>query len=90
MAVIFHFVHCRAYHALLALDRPYWSPWISRKKYTKSLGLDYLAQCWLSSWAGMRKVGETAPLLSSRGKEAGQRKSAGCAFFFLSLYSKEK
>lgn len=79
MAVIFPFVRCSAYHALVASDRPCWSPWISRKKYTKSLGLDIWDNAGL---AGMREVGKTAPLLSSRGKEAGQRKSAGytCQF----------
>lgn len=90
MAVIFPFLHCSAYHALLASDRSYWSPWISRKKHTKSLGLGYLELCWLSLWAGMRDMGRMAPLLSSRGKEAGQRKPAGCTSFFLSLHSKEK
>lgn len=84
------FFHCSAYHALLASDRRYWSPWISRIKHTKSLGLDYLSQCWLSLWAGMREMGRMAPLLSSRGKEAGQRKPAGCTSPFLSVYSKEK
>lgn len=90
MAVIFPFLHWSAYHALFASDRPYWRPMISRKKHTKSLGLDYLAQSWLSSWAGMREVGRTAPLHSSRGKEGGQRKPVACTSLFLSVYSKEK
>lgn len=60
------------------------------KKCTKRLRLDYLAQCQLNLWAGMREMGRKVHLLSSRAREAGQRKPAGCTLLFLSVYSKEK
>lgn len=69
---------------------PTGAPGFPGKKCTKRLGLDYLAQCQLDLWARMREMGRMAPLLSSRGKEAGQRKPAGCTSLFLSVYSKEK
>lgn len=90
MAVIFPFLHCSAYHALLASDRPYWSPWISREKMYQKIRTGLSGTMPAQLMAGMREMGRMAPLLSSRGKEAGQRKPAGCTSLFLSVYSKEK